>query len=96
MCPYCSEKRTERVELSRDGELWAWTAVTSAPPGYFGEVPYGFGVVELPEGIRVLSRLTEADPLRLQPRQPMSLVLVPVVNGEGEEMLTFAFAPRQP
>jgi uncharacterized protein len=94
VCPYCSEGGTERVELSREGELWAWTAVTAAPPGYLGDVPYGFGVVELPEGIRVVSRLTEADPSRLVAGQPMSLVLVPVAGGEGEEMLTFAFAPR--
>ena len=32
------------------------------PPGYLGEVPFGFGVVELDEGLRVLGRLTESDP----------------------------------
>ena len=33
-----------------------------APPGYTGEVPFGFGVVELPEGLRVITRLTESRP----------------------------------
>ena len=54
-CPYCSAIEVDAVELSPDGALWAWTAVTSAPPGYRGVVPYGFGVVELPEGLRVVS-----------------------------------------
>ncbi len=32
-----------------------------APPGYAGAVPYGFGVVELPEGLRVITRLADPD-----------------------------------
>src|ERR1035441_6837200 len=51
-CPYCAAEDPEPVELSRRGTLWAWSAVTAAPPGYAGETPYGVGVVELPEGIR--------------------------------------------
>src|SRR5580700_2044960 len=58
ICPYCASDATEPVELSATGRLWAWTAVTHPPPGYKGKVPYGFGVVELPEGLRVVTRLT--------------------------------------
>jgi uncharacterized OB-fold protein len=71
--------------------------VTAAPPGYRGEVPFGFGVVELPEGLRVLSRLTEADPARLRAGQAMALVVVPLhVDDEGRSVTTFAFAPASP
>ena len=56
----------ERVVLSREGTVWAWTAVTAAPPGYEGEVPYGFGIVELTkERLRIVTRLRESDPDRL-------------------------------
>ena len=60
------------MELSRQGTLWAWTAVTAPPPGYQGEVPFGIGVVELPEGVRVITRLTESDPGALAEGQPWS------------------------
>jgi uncharacterized OB-fold protein len=94
-CPYCSSDRTLPVELSATGRLWAWTAVTTAPPGYRGDVPYGFGVVELPEGLRVVSRLTEADPARLSAGQAMTLVVVPVhVDDGGRRVVSYAFAPR--
>jgi uncharacterized OB-fold protein len=74
--------------------LWAWTAVTAAPPGYRGEVPYGMGVVELPEGIRVITRLTESDPAALRAGQPMELRVVPLhTDDEGTPIVTFAFAP---
>ena len=75
ICPYCSEEPVDQIELSRRVPLWAWTAVTAPPPGYEGPVPYGFGVVELPEGVRVITRLTEPDPAKLERGQAMELVL---------------------
>jgi len=81
-------------ELSPTGNLWAWTAVTAPPPGYTGEVPFGVGVVELPEGIRVIARLTESDPGRLTMGQLMELRVVPLhVDADGNDVVTFAFGP---
>ena len=88
-CPYCAAPDPEPVELSGPATLWAWTAVTAPPPGYTGEVPYGIGVVEFPEGIRVIGRLTESDPAALSPGQPMSLRVVPL----HDDVVTYAFAP---
>jgi uncharacterized OB-fold protein len=66
--------------------------VTAAPPGYRGEVPYGFGVVELPEGLRVLTRLTEGDPANMRFGQEVRLKLVPLhTDDEGRHVLTWAF-----
>lgn len=97
ICPYCTLAGSVDVELEGAGRLWAWTAVTAAPPGYRGEVPYGFGVVELPEGLRVLGRLTEADPSRLGAGQPMHLVVVPLhVDDEGRQVVTYAFSSEAP
>jgi uncharacterized OB-fold protein len=76
-CPYCGagdEGAIERVHLSDRGELWGWTSVLMAPPGYRGRVPFGFGVVELPEGIRIVTRLSIADPERLAFGTPMELM----------------------
>ncbi len=93
-CPYCGSDRTESVDLPSEGRLWAWTAVTAPPPGYRGEVPFGFGVVELPDGLRVLGRLTEADPARLSAGQQMSVVVVPLhADDEGRPVVTYAFSP---
>jgi uncharacterized OB-fold protein len=96
-CPYCASDETAPAELSDGGRLWAWTAVTHAPPGYAGPIPYGFGVVELPEGLRVVTRLTESDPARLRAGQPMHLVLEALhVDDEGRTVLTYAFAADDP
>jgi uncharacterized OB-fold protein len=93
-CTYCATQGPEPVELSQRGTLWAWTAVTAPPPGYGGDVPYGIGVVELPEGVRVITRLTESDPSSLAEGQPMELRVVPLHrNEDGDDVVTYAFAP---
>jgi uncharacterized OB-fold protein len=87
-CPYSGADDVEPVSLSRDATLWAWTAVTAAPPGYDGAVPYGFGIVELVrERLRIVTRLTEADPGRLSFGQAMHLVADELPDG----VVTWAF-----
>jgi uncharacterized OB-fold protein len=88
-CPYSGATDVERVVLSGAATLWVWTAVTAAPPGYQGGVPYGFGVVELvQEQLRVITRLRESDPARLEFGQALTLVADELPNG----VVTWAFA----
>jgi len=89
VCPYTGADDVERVTLPTSGALWAWTAVTTAPPGYDGPLPYGFGVVELDGiGLRVVGRLTESDPSALHDGQPMRVVAEHI----GDQTV-WAFAP---
>jgi uncharacterized protein len=90
-CPFTGATDVETVTLSSEGTLWAWTAVTAAPPGYAGPVPYGFGVVELThEKLRVITRLTEPDPANLEFGQAMRLVADTLPSEDGA-VVTWAF-----
>jgi acetyl-CoA acetyltransferase/uncharacterized OB-fold protein len=94
VCPYCFADGCSAVRLSRTASLYAHTTIAKAPPGYTGPVPYGFGVVELPERLRIVTRLTEADAARLQQGMPMRLVVEPLfVDEHGREVWSYAFAP---
>jgi uncharacterized OB-fold protein len=56
--------------------------------------PYAAGYVELPGQIRVAARLLESDPAKLRIGMPMELKIVPLAkDAEGNEVMTFAFAP---
>jgi uncharacterized OB-fold protein len=58
LCGACGTPDPTAIELGRTGgTLFGWTTVATAPPGYEGPIPYGFGIVELDDGIRVLGRL---------------------------------------
>ena len=89
VCPYSGADDVEPVALPGTGRLWLWTAVTAAPPGYEGPVPYGFGVVELDGiGLRVIGRLTEPEPSALSEGQAMR-----VVAERHGDLDVWAFAP---
>ena len=94
-CPYTGADDVEEVELPTQGTLWGWTAVTARPPGYDGEMPFGFGIVELTDGLRVITRLTESDPGALSFGQAMGLVAETLqTDDDGTAVITYAFAPR--
>jgi uncharacterized OB-fold protein len=94
VCPYTGADDVEVRDLPRTGRLWLWTAVTNAPPGYHGPVPYGIGIVELDDvGLRVVGRLTEADPLTLREGMRMEVVAAELPDGDGGTVTVWAFSP---
>jgi uncharacterized OB-fold protein len=98
-CPACTSESVGEILLSRRGELWTWTIQRfPPPPPYAGDpkrfTPFGVGYVELPEGIRVESRLTTANPDELHIGQAMELVVEEFArDADGRSLMTFAFAP---
>ena len=57
--------------------------------------PYGVGLVQLGDEVRVEGRLTESDPAELRIGMEVELVVVPFrTDDDGTEVMTFAFAPR--
>jgi uncharacterized protein len=99
-CPKCSAAHMSDVLLPRRGTVIAWTT-QGFPPGapYAGPtgkdfVPFGVGLVQLGEVVRVEGRLTEADPEKLQFGMEVELTMIPfTTDAEGNEIVTFAFAP---
>lgn len=99
-CPKCSGGEMSDVLLPRRGTLVAWTT-QGFPPGapYKGPagkdfVPFGVGLVQLDDTIRVEGRLTENDPAKLEFGQSVELTMIPFTKDEdGTEVVTFAFQP---
>jgi uncharacterized protein len=101
-CPRCGSVEMEEHLLPRSGRLWTWTTQEFLPkePYAGGETvetfrPYGIGLVQLDDEVRVESRLTESDPAQLAIGMEMELVVVPFrTDDDGTEVMTFAFAAR--
>lgn len=95
VCPYCGEASCVDAAVGPDARLCLYTAVLTRPPGYRGDVPYGFGVVELDGGLRVIARLTESRLERLRPGLPLRLVVEPLfTDDDGRSVLSYAFRPE--
>lgn len=93
-CPYCASDGCSERRVGKTGTLYLFTTVVNRPPGYRGQVPFGFGVVELPEGLRVISRITESEASRLRFGQTVRLVVTPLhEDEEGRTVTSYAFQP---
>jgi uncharacterized OB-fold protein len=59
LCPNCGSATVEPLAFAQDGVVWTFTVVRYKPPGdYRGPdpfVPFALGLVELPEGLRILA-----------------------------------------
>jgi uncharacterized OB-fold protein len=100
-CPRCGRTTMSELRLPRRGTLVSWTTQGFPPVlPYAGDPtgasfePFGVGLVQLGDVVRVEARLTEADPARLKFGMPVELTVIPFyVDDEGDEIMTFAFAP---
>ncbi len=95
-CSNCGSSDVSPVDLDRHGTLWSYTVVRHRPPGnYRGPdpfEPFGVGLVELPDGIRVFSTLScPIDELKIGD----ALVLAPYArhDEDGRTVVAFTFAP---
>jgi uncharacterized OB-fold protein len=96
-CSNCGGKNLEEIPLSRKGKLWTYTIIRHKPPGdYKGPdpfVPFGLGLVELPEGIRVLSPI-QCDLNRISVGMELELEVYPLYTDENKnEVMAFRFRP---
>ncbi|HET6732004.1 Zn-ribbon domain-containing OB-fold protein [Mycobacterium sp.] len=99
-CPKCSKGEMTEQVLPRRGTLVAWTTQGFPPgPPYKGPVgkdfvPFGVGLVQLDDVVRVEGRLTENDPAKLEFGMQVELTMVPfATDDDGNEIVTFAFKP---
>lgn len=100
-CPRCGGEDMTVTPLARRGTLWTWTTQDFLPKEpYAGpeteEDFTGFllGYVELPDGVRVESRLVGLDRDEVQIGMELELTVIPFgTDDDGTEVLAYAFAP---
>lgn len=97
-CLNCQTEDVEEILLSRRGKLWAFTQLLfKSPPPYEASEPYVpiiVGFVELPEGLRVLSLLTDCDFDKLRIGMDMEMIIEKAYeDSEGNEIMVHKFKP---
>lgn len=95
--PACTTRNVEKTTLSRTGTLWSYTVHHYRPPPPFTSPepfePFSIGVVELPEGLKVLGMLVVDDQKSLRIGAAVRLIVDSVGEDEaGNQLLTWKFA----
>ncbi len=100
-CENCGSLDVEEVVFSREGTLYTYTIIRNRPPGdYKGPVdpfePFAEGLVELPEGIRLVSKLSgiEFPDIRIGMALELSVEKL-FTDEDGRDVMEFRFQPRQ-
>jgi uncharacterized OB-fold protein len=87
VCPFCMDADLEWMEASGAGVVHSFTVVHRAPPDYRDEVPYVVALVDLAEGVRMMTRLVDVAPDRVTVGMPVEVTI------QGEPRLPY-FRPR--
>ena len=100
-CARCGSTAIEHHLLPRRGTLWTFTTQEFLPkePYASGETmetfrPYGVGLVQLGDEVRVEGRLTEADVEKLEIGMEVEVVLVPFrTDDDGDQVMIYGYSP---
>ena len=96
--PDCKDRKPVEHLLGPNGVLWSYTVqhYPPPPPAKFDQpfVPYAIGLVEFPEGLRVLGRMSTDDVNALKIGYSVRIVLEKLYQDEhGSEFTTWKFRP---
>lgn len=95
ICIRCQHRGLDEVKLSRRGKIYSFSVIVQAPTAYYiGKVPYAYGVIKLPEGVRVRTHFTGCDFKDLKLNMPVELVIEKLGDDEqGNEVMAHMFKP---
>jgi uncharacterized OB-fold protein len=75
VCPFCAASELDWVDASGRGRIHSYTVVHRAPPEYREEVPYVVALVELDEGVRMMTRLVDVEPAEVRVDLPVEVAI---------------------
>ena len=92
LCPDClKDDSLEERKLNPRGKLYTYTVVRVPSPGF--KVPYVFGYVDLPEGVRVCSQISTTEFDKLKVGMDVELVIGQVREEGGKPIIGYLFRP---
>lgn len=81
MCSNCGSWDTEWVRASGKGKVYSWTVGHQAfHPGFVEDVPYASVIVELNEGVRLMTNVIDVNPEELYIGMPVEVVFEDVTD----------------
>jgi len=92
VCPICMGERMRAVPISRRGTLYSYSYLPQGAPEF--DSPYFIAYVDMPEGVRVFTRLANVDPKSLACGMAVELMPAkPKIDRYGRVVGQFEFVP---
>lgn len=91
LCPYCLSDDLEWVRASGRGRVYSYTVVRRAMhPAFQAEVPYVFAIVELEEGVRLVTNVVNCRPEEVR----VDMAVKAVYDDVTSEITLLKFEPE--
>jgi len=93
ICPYCfRDDVLEPVFLSRKGKLYSYCTVQTPPPGF--DEPYVIGHVDIEDGLKIFSQITDCEFSEVRPGMELELTLRRLAEDEEKnQIVCYMFKP---
>jgi uncharacterized OB-fold protein len=62
VCPHCMSDRIAWIDASGRGTIYSYTVVHRAPPQFTDSAPYVVALIDLAEGVRLMSNIVDCSP----------------------------------
>jgi uncharacterized protein len=75
VCSHCLSSGLDWIEASGRGTVYSFTIAHRAPhPGFGNETPFVIAIVELAEGVRMMTNIVGCDPKTMRIDMPVKVV----------------------
>ncbi len=74
VCPKCRNRKFRTVSLAEEGKLLTYTVIRVASDKFSKETPFVVGIVEIGEGVRLTTQMTDVDIDKLKIGQKVKIV----------------------
>jgi len=61
ICPACSGRKFETVQLKHEGKILSYTIIRVPPSQFADQAPYAVGIIELDDGARIMAQIADCD-----------------------------------
>jgi uncharacterized OB-fold protein len=90
----CGSNEFEKYQLAYTGKIVTWTVIRNPPKGYEKYKPYIVGLVELDDGIRILSQIVDISPEEIYKNLKVEVVFRRVTEDGRTGILQYGYKFR--
>lgn len=94
VCPRCGSKELGEYKLSDRGAVVSWTVIRNPPKEYEKYAPYVVALIELDDGVRILSQVVDVEPEEMKTRMKVEVAFRRVKENGDAGIIEYGYKFR--
>ncbi len=92
ICPKCRRKgKLKNLRMPREGKIYSFSQVHSAPSGFEHESPYFLAIIELTNGVRILSQIVDSPAEKVKIGATVKLIFRKIFEDDEEGAIAYGY-----